>query len=413
VALLLLGSCLTPVPAQAQLATSFYNVTGVTTRTLPNAVQITIRTDGAVRFGGDLDEFLLQEQNRFEPKPTTTLRLRLVGARARLPAFVNIGAYPVDSAVVTLGTDTLRNPFLRGAGGSPSQSGTDPLVDIQLRFSVPITVQRFYIDRRSGEDSGDEFGVGFGFGEVLGPRQVSVELTQDRRSILITVFSDRVDIGRSAGRLRRSPPETHKHRLSVTPAAPPSSGPPVAATPPPAPAPPSSSPASPAEISPAAPQPGSAPATTASAAAALTAVAAAVALASPLASTGPATADLRLRVDALHTPLADLIDQLSRATGVPIILGEGVADIDVSLLLPNATLAEALARAGAGAQPDRYPAQRRRDRRAWRRVRRRARGRSQRDRAIAAAPSVARARPVAVSLIFCCPSSKPTMRATP
>jgi hypothetical protein len=41
-----------PERARAQLATSFYNVTGVETKVLPNAVRVTIRTDGTAYFGG-------------------------------------------------------------------------------------------------------------------------------------------------------------------------------------------------------------------------------------------------------------------------------------------------------------------------------------------------------------------------
>ena len=41
-------------PPGRSFASLFYNVTGIETVHLPNAVRITIRTDGAVQFGGDL-----------------------------------------------------------------------------------------------------------------------------------------------------------------------------------------------------------------------------------------------------------------------------------------------------------------------------------------------------------------------
>src|SRR5688572_14764300 len=76
-------------PAWAQLAESFYNVTEIQTRVLPNAVQLTIRTDGTPIYGADLNDFVDLE-NTHASKPVTSLRLRLVSARSRIPAFVDI-----------------------------------------------------------------------------------------------------------------------------------------------------------------------------------------------------------------------------------------------------------------------------------------------------------------------------------
>src|SRR4028118_1883760 len=95
--------------AQGQLATSFYNVTDIKATVLPNAVRIVIRTDGTLRFGGDLSEWINFEN--FSPKPTTSFRLRLAGARAKLPAFVNIGTYPVEAAVITPGRVDITSPY--------------------------------------------------------------------------------------------------------------------------------------------------------------------------------------------------------------------------------------------------------------------------------------------------------------
>ncbi|MDQ3815073.1 MAG: hypothetical protein M3347_14165, partial [Armatimonadota bacterium] len=289
-------------PSHAQLATSYYNVTSIQKRVLPNAVQLTIRTDGTVLFGGDLDEIVDISEVRFQPKPVTSFRLRLLNARARLPAFVDIGAYPVDSAAVTLGSDEFKQPFF--SSGADDQRG--PRVDIQFKFYVPVTVQSFVIDRRStdflrGENAGE---YGINFTDVLGPRDVRVELGPDRRTIIITVIPDRADAGRAA-RIRRSPPEQHKHRLLVTPI--------------------------PASL----PESGG--------------------LASPLLP--------RLRIDVLHTRLAEVLDAVSRATDVSLTIPTdapslsadaaseraktgniraNAADIDVSLLLPNVTLDECL-----------------------------------------------------------------------
>jgi len=266
--------------AHAQLATSYYNVTGIQKRVLPNAVQLTIRTDGTVLFGGDINDFVNLEDGAFDPKGVSSFRIRLLNARARLPAFVDIGAYPVDSAVVTLGSEPFERPFF-SSGGS-DQSGLR--VDIQFRFYVPVKVQRFVVDRRAsdfieGENAGE---YGINFTDVLGPRDVEVQLGQDRRSIIITVITDRADAGKAA-QLRRSPVEGHKHRLSVTPL-------PVTLLD---------------------GQPDDAPGT-------------------------------RFRLDALHTPLPEVLDAVSRITGGALMVRPDAANVDVSLLLPNVNLDECL-----------------------------------------------------------------------
>ncbi|HEX8237932.1 MAG TPA: hypothetical protein VF600_18475 [Abditibacteriaceae bacterium] len=246
----------------AQLATSFYNVTGIETKVLPNAVRIVIRTDGTLRFGGDLSEWISFEN--FSPKPTTAFRLRLPGARAQLPAFVNIGTYPVESAVITPGRVDMAFPFFRG--GVSSQ--TDPRVDIELRFFVPVRVQRFAVD--DDED--------ITFSSVLGALETSVELGQDRSSIIITVVPDRTDFN-ALERLRRSPQEEHNHRLSISGAGEP-----------------------------------------------------------------PST---RFRVDALHTPLPQLLDAAAQAMNLQFIDETGANGADVSLFLPSATPEEFLRALGA------------------------------------------------------------------
>ncbi|MBV9467787.1 MAG: hypothetical protein JO316_10990 [Abitibacteriaceae bacterium] len=266
--------------AQAQLARSFYNVTGIQTRVLPNAVQLTIQTDGTVAFGGDLKDFINIGTSRFDPKPITALRLRLLHARARLPAFINIGQYPVDSAVVSLGTDEFVNPFFSYRSGF-SRGGRndagDPRVDIQLRFFVPVTVQRFLVDRETRNSSSDESDGDYSidFNEFLGPRDVSVELGRDRRSIVVTVITDRLDTN-GAKRLQRSPASGHHHRLSVTPI--------------------------PNTVAP----------------------------------------NLRLRIEALHTSLAEVLDAVSRATDLLLVARPDAEDVDVSLLLPDVSPGEFL-----------------------------------------------------------------------
>jgi hypothetical protein len=260
--LLILISLLSTRSGQAQLATSFYNVTGIETKVLPNAVRITIRTDGTLRFGGDLSEWINFEN--FSPKPTTSFRLRLAGARAKLPAFVNIGTYPVEAAVITPGRADLINPYFKWNVSSQ----TEPRVDIELRFFVPVRVQRFELD--NDED--------ITFSRVLNALETSVELGQDRSSIIITVVPDRTDFN-ALERLRRSPQEGHNNRLSITPV-------------------------------------GESPST-------------------------------RFRVDALHTPLPQLLDLASQAMSLRFIDESGANGADVSLFLPSATPEEFLRALGA------------------------------------------------------------------
>ena len=253
----LLAFLLTGRPASAQLANGFYNVTAIEQRVLPNAVQITIRTDGAVRYGVDRAE-LRGPSGRMA---VSAFRIRLYNARARLPAFTDLGAYPVDSAVVGLGTDTLQSP----TEDESSQSGTvRPRVDVQLRFYVPIIVRNF--------------GNNPDFLPYLAPREATITTGLDRSSIVITVTGDRVD-ARHAGGIRRSPPAAQAHRLTLQPL------------------------------------PGGAVGTPGGA---------------------------HMHISALHTPLAALLQAVSAAQNLPLVVQAGAAEADVSLVLPDATLLELL-----------------------------------------------------------------------
>jgi len=246
--LLMLAGLLIARPASAQLANGFYNVTGIEQRVLPNAVQITIRTDGAVRYGIDRNEL----RDASGPIPVSAFRIRLYNARARLPAFTDLGAYPVDSAVVGLGTDKFQSPT--------EDDSIQPRVDVQLRFYVPVIVRNFGDNRD--------------YSPYLAPRQVSIAAGQDRSSVVVTVISDRVD-ARHAGGIFRSPPERQAHRLSLQPLP-------------------------------------------------------------------TRTGEARMRIRALHTPLVQLLQAASATQNLPLVVEAEAADTDISLVLPNATLAELL-----------------------------------------------------------------------
>jgi hypothetical protein len=263
--------------ARAQLATSFYTVTGIEKRVLPNAVQIVIRTDGSVVFGGNLDEWIDIDENRFDLKRVSRLRIRLLRARANLPAFVDFGTYPVEGALITPGRDEFSNGFFPWNNYWPP----DPRLDIELRFYVPILIRRFVVDRYGGQSSDNANEYGISFGNYLSPLEASVELGADRRSIVITVITDRADTG-GGERMRRVKPETQKHRLEVTTL----------------------------DVVPGA--------------------------------TDEARLNHRLKLYALHTPLSEVLFAVSQASGVALTVREAVAELDVSLSLPDTTVRELL-----------------------------------------------------------------------
>ncbi len=190
-----------PQIAYAQGATSFVNVTGVSVKRLPNAVVVRIETDGTVRFGGDLRDWI-DFDHGFDLRATQSVRLRIAQARSKLPAYVPIDAYPLDGAVVSLGRSEFVNPFL--ADGN--FGGSEPLVDVELRFAAPVIVRRFTVQPYRSID----------FGGNLGPREASIELADNRRAIVVTIIPDRADL-LGTQRLNRSPLAERKHKLSVVP----------------------------------------------------------------------------------------------------------------------------------------------------------------------------------------------------
>jgi hypothetical protein len=178
---------------------------------LPNAVQVTIRTDGVVQFGADLSEVFERDANgRYQPRLTTRLRLRFLRARAKLPSFNEVGAYPIDGAYVSPGRDELQAPFING-----SQDPDEPATDVELRFYVPVTLRKLNPYGASGDvgTDDDDNDSGFNFTQVLEARDVGIELGRDRRSVVITVISDRVDALQKPS-LNRAPQRTNR-RLNI------------------------------------------------------------------------------------------------------------------------------------------------------------------------------------------------------
>ena len=259
----LLVCCLLALPASAQLARSYYNVTGVSARKLSNAIQITIQTDGNVAFD-------VETQNLFEfksvagsfqliQKSSFEIRIRLNGARSKIPTFNEIATYPADSAIVGLGNQPLQQPYSRFQGSGEFLDPTAPRVDVLLRFYAPVRVG--YGSIKLGNQNFES-----GYQESLRPLDVKIELTPDRRAIQLTVLLDRVEADRGAEALKRSPVAEHHHALSVS-----------------------------------------------------------------------GTAE-SLTVAALHTPLSEVLEQVSQLTQTPLAVQPDATEADISLSLPHTTL---------------------------------------------------------------------------
>lgn len=203
--------------ASAQLTQSFYNITGIETKVLPNAVRITIQTDGDVKLGVDFKEYLKIVGESFSDniqvngmQAKRSFVLRFAGARQKIPAFTEIAAYPVDSAVVRLSREKFAFPYFED-DDDPTQDGSGtPGVDLEIRFYVPIQVS--YFTFRFDQ----YYGWNFSYPVVLKPREASIVVAPDHRSVVITVITDRVEQYRNPNALRRSAPEKWKHSLRVT-----------------------------------------------------------------------------------------------------------------------------------------------------------------------------------------------------
>ena len=134
---------LLPAFGWAQVPAAFYNLTGIKTRKLSNAVQLTLQTDGAVRYQLDYtsvyrDRFV---RKRFQggathrgPAPVDRVRER---SYLRSPASRHI---PVDAVVASPGTAP-RSPNCFPGESAPFDP-TVPNLDVELRTYIP--------DRRTG-----------------------------------------------------------------------------------------------------------------------------------------------------------------------------------------------------------------------------------------------------------------------
>lgn len=245
-----------PARVEAQLNQNAVNVTAIRVQKLPNAVQVRIETDGTARFGGALEDFI-DFSAGFRQKSTLSLRLRLPNARSKVPAYVPLNAYPIDGAFVSQGRETFEHPFF-GAGGA---GDSEVNVQIELRFAAPVLVQRFDPDPNGG----------INFDDILGPLGAGIELSNDRRAIIVTLITDRSD-ALATERLNRSPLANRRSTLVIS-----------------------------------------------------------------------KRKGGRFRLETLHTPLKSVLDSVSQITAAEFVTRPEIAELDVSLNLPDTDTAGLLA----------------------------------------------------------------------
>ena len=166
--LLVLYFTLVPVHAQ-QRRMPYCHIVAVESQRVGNAVQVTIRADGLMRLQFNPERYVdiaRAQQGTGDPrKPVLEIPFRVTNARSQVSSFVDVGIYPVSHVEVSLPSDT------------PDGLG----VDIKVVLFSPAVI-------RSGRVAGEE--VDFGGLPYAGPT-FSVQQTQDQRSLILLVTSDR------------------------------------------------------------------------------------------------------------------------------------------------------------------------------------------------------------------------------
>lgn len=167
--LALLLFTLLPVHAQ-QRRMPYCNIVAVESQRVGNAVQVTIRADGLMRLQFDPERYVdfarVQQGGEGDPrKPVLEIPFRVTNARSQVSSFVDVGIYPVSHVEVSLPSDT------------PDGLG----VDVKVVLFSPGVI-------RSGRVGGEE--VDFSGIPYSGPT-FSVQQTQDQRSLILLVTSDR------------------------------------------------------------------------------------------------------------------------------------------------------------------------------------------------------------------------------
>ncbi|MEJ5250360.1 MAG: hypothetical protein HPY54_05040 [Chthonomonadetes bacterium] len=168
IAIVLTALCTLPSTAQRRIP--FCNIVAVESQRIGNAVQVTIRADGLMRLQFDPERFVdtarAERRDGGDPrKPILEIPFRVTNARSQVSSFVDVGIYPVSHVEVSLPSDT------------PDGLG----VDMRIVLFAPGVL-------RSGRVGGEE--VDFGSLPYDGPT-FSIRQTQDQRSLIILVTSDR------------------------------------------------------------------------------------------------------------------------------------------------------------------------------------------------------------------------------
>ena len=154
--------------ARAQGA-AYCNIIRISAKRLPNAVQVTIQADGAMRLDANIGDFFnmkAMQDGKFEDvaKPVISLPFRVVNARSKVSSFTDIGIYPVSHVEASVPTDT------------PEGIGVNLRVAL-LAPAVPESVAMFqdydFVDpSRKGSVA-------------------NVQLTPDKTTLIVVVTSDR------------------------------------------------------------------------------------------------------------------------------------------------------------------------------------------------------------------------------
>lgn len=166
---LTLAIVLVSLAAQAQRRMPFCNVVAIESQRVGNAVQVVIRTDGIMRLQFEpsifFDQSVTQEDGVDPRKPVMEIPFRITNARSQVNSFTDVGIYPVSHVETSLPSDT------------PDGLG----VDVKIVLFAPGVL-------RSGRLSRDEeLNIDLPY---PGP-SISVRLTEDQRSLIILVTSDR------------------------------------------------------------------------------------------------------------------------------------------------------------------------------------------------------------------------------
>lgn len=170
--LALMGACgaLSPgAPAQRR-ERAYCNLTAIESERLPNAVKIVLRSDGLMApdiQSRDLFNVDAARMGRWDRmgKRITVIPIRIMNARSQVGSIVNVGVYPVSHVEISV----------------PQEAAEGIGVDVRIVLFQPAMTRevRLTNDRWNYSPANEP------------PPFISIEQSQDRRSILVIVTSDR------------------------------------------------------------------------------------------------------------------------------------------------------------------------------------------------------------------------------